>query len=200
MLDAYNKPIGCIYLHLMTPPKQLLSWALLLTLLFSCNSKSATSDTVEDTNDVPALQIPEETAQEFDRWYQIQNYIVQGNIPDDSIQVVDAVGVIVINPTDEQIDKMIREYGEDDFYTVADDNSFYQASAMAQLDSFAVHTVMAEKRYLKLAGNGKTWLIDVRPEGAPEWNMIFFDKTQEPKVMSAIDVTPEELASYFGGR
>ena len=183
----------------MTPPKQLLSWALLLTLLFACNSKSTTSDTIKDAKaDLPTVQTPEEAAQEFDRWYKIQNYIIQGNIPDDSIQVVDAVGVIVINPTDEQIDKMIREYGEDDFYTVADDNSFYQASAMAQLDSFAVHTVLAEKRYLKLAGNGKTWLIDVRPEGAPEWNMIFFDKKQEPKVMSAIDVTPEELASYFG--
>lgn len=172
---------------------------MLLALLFSCNSKTETTDTVKDAKaDLPAVQTPDVASQEFDRWYKIQNYIVEENIPDDSIQVVDAVGVIVINPTEEQIDQMIEEYGEDDFYTVADDNSFYQASAIAQLDSFAVHTVIAEKRYLKLAGNGKTWLIDVRPEGAPEWNMIFFDKAQEPRVMSAIDVTPEELANYFG--
>jgi hypothetical protein len=178
----------------MTSPKSIL--LLFAVSLTACQPKNAESNLTDSIVAEAAAKLPVED-EDYERWFKIENYLIEENIPSDSIQEVDISGVIVINPTPGQLKSLMRENGES-FYTIADDASFYQASAMAQFDSLAVKTIVADKRYLKLKGTDKSWLIDIRQQHAPEWNMIFFDQHKAPKVMPAIDVTPEELLNYFG--
>lgn len=165
-------------------------------ILICCHSKNSGTTLTDSVVADAGENLPVDN-QDYERWFNIENYVAGGNIPLDSIQEVDVTGVIVINPTPAQLKALMEENGES-FYTIADDASFYQASAMAQFDSLSVNTIVADKRYLKLKGTEKSWLIDIRQDHAPEWNMIFFDQHKAPKVMPAIDVTPEELLNYFG--
>jgi hypothetical protein len=178
----------------MTAPKSILF--LLAVSLAACHPKNNEASLTDSIVAEAGARLPVED-QDYQHWFQIESYLADDNIPSDSIQEIDISGVIVINPTPAQIKSLMKENGEA-FYTIADDASFYQASAMAQFDSLAVKTIVADKRYLKLKGKEKSWLIDIRQQHAPEWNMIFFDQQKAPKVMPAIDVTPEELLNYFG--
>jgi hypothetical protein len=115
----------------------------------------------------------------------------------DQLQVIDSTMAVIINPTIEQMADMEEEYGED-FPTVADDAGFYHANAMITLDSLRVKTRIAQKRYLRFQGDGgKTWLVDIRMEGAPEWNIIFFNTKKTPRVIPAIDVDRRVIQQYF---
>jgi hypothetical protein len=179
----------------MTPLKNILRLAALLALI-ACSSKKTESPPTDSTTSRGDTSGIVET--NYEKFFDIKTYVVTGNIPAEEIQTIDSTSAIIINPTEEQIAALIKENGEEDFYTIADDASFYQANAISELDSFAVTTIVADKRYIKLVGDDQSWLVDIRLKGAPEWNIIFFDRRKEPKVISAIDVTPEELFSYFG--
>jgi hypothetical protein len=182
-----------MYLRFMTSIKQVFGVLLLLILLGCSSKKTDSADSL--ASQVDTIIAPEEN---YERWFDINAYIVASDVAKEDVQTVDSKAVIVISPTEEQIADLIKENGEEDFYTIADDASFYQSNAISQLDSFAIETVEAEKRYLTLVGNNQSWTVDIRQKGAPEWNMIFFDPRKPPKIVTAIDVTPEELLSYFG--
>jgi hypothetical protein len=128
---------------------------------------------------------------------QLQNYLAEAPTSSEDVQEIDSTGVILVDPTDEQITQMEKEYGEEDLATVADDASFYEAEAIQKLDSFKVKTTEATKRFLKFSGNSKTWLLDIRKEGAPEWNLILFNKNKTPEIIPTIDLTHEKIKAYF---
>lgn len=132
----------------------------------------------------------------YESFLNLDNYIASALPNPADVQIIDSSAVIIINPTEEQIKEMEEKYDED-FYTIADDNSFYQAEAMMRLDSVGIKTVNAEKRYLKLKGKNSEWVLDIRKEGAPEWNMILFTAEKSPEIVSSIDVTREKIREFF---
>ena len=89
------------------------------------------------------------------------------------------------------------EMGENDFYTVADDNDWYHGTAIGLIDSLNVRKITASKRYIMLKGSHKTWTLDVRKENSPSWNLIFFNTTKDPKVVSTVDLTIDQVKEYF---
>ena len=131
----------------------------------------------------------------FESYTNLNNYIVEEKNASD-IQLIDSTCVVVIGPTDEQIQKMEKEYG-DDFETIVDDNSYYQSEAIMKFDSTNIRTVAATKRYLKFQGPKQMWVVDIRKDGAPEWNVILFNVDKKPEVSSSIDVTYEKIQEYF---
>lgn len=171
----------------------------LAVLLFAaaCSSNRSGED-VNDTLSRGDMAIPEEYGNEYERFMDIDGYSVDSMaVRPDQLQVIDSTMAIIINPTIEQMADMEEEYGED-FPTVADDAGFYHANAVITLDSLQVKTRIAQKRYLKFQGDGgKTWLVDLRMEGAPEWNIIFFHTQKTPRVISAIDVDRRVIQQYF---
>lgn len=176
----------------------ILSLAVLLFVV-ACFSKRSG----EDVNDTTALNqgdtaIAGEYGNEYDRFMDINGYSVDSMaVKLNQLQVIDSTMAVIINPTIEQMADMEEEYGED-FPTVADDAGFYHANAMMTLDSLQVKTRIPQKRYLKFqADGGKTWLVDIRMEGAPEWNIIFFNTKKTPRVIPAIDVDRRVIQQYF---
>src|SRR5687768_14739533 len=136
----------------MTSINQIVGATLLLCVM-ACSSKKTESTATDSlASQATTRVVPEEN---YEQWFDINTYVVSADVASDDLQSIDSTAVIIVSPTEEQIDNLIRENGEEDFYTIADDNSFYQASAISQLDSFAIETVIAEKRYLKLVGNNQ---------------------------------------------
>jgi len=113
------------------------------------------------------------------------------------IQRIDSTCAILIYPTDEQIATLKKETG-DNFMTIADDNSYYQGLAIEMLDSINVETINAEKRFITFRGKkGKLWTLDIRKEGAPAWNLIFFNRTKAPEIIPITDLSHRKIIEYF---
>ena len=169
----------------------------LLTFVVSCSTSKKADENVTDSAALSDTSGQEAYEDEYERFMDINSYRVSVGVKADEFQVIDSTGVVIINPTAEQMAEMEEEYGED-FLTFADDAAFYHANAMSVLDSVNIKTISAEKRYLKFQGDdGKTWLVDTRVEGAPEWNIIFFNRKKTPQIVTAIDVDRREIEQYF---
>lgn len=131
---------------------------------------------------------------DYESYLKLENYLSVN--PSGEIQTIDSSCAIVVDPTEEQMKKMEVEYGED-FATIADDNAYFLSEAYTRLDSSNIKTVNTNQRFLKLNGKSQTWILDVRKEGAPEWNIILFHKDKTPEILSSIDVTYEKIKDYF---
>jgi len=114
-----------------------------------------------------------------------------------TIQTVDSTCAILIYPADEQLKDLEKTLGEN-FSELFDDYTYYQGLAIEMLDSIDVETANAEKRYLRFKGKKSNWVIDIRKEGAPAWNLIFFDVTKEPLIISMKDLSHNKIIEYFG--
>jgi hypothetical protein len=133
----------------------------------------------------------------FESFLRLDNYLTDDTIRDEEIQNVDSTCAILVNPTEAQFLEMQENYG-DEIAVITDDNGYFQSNARAILDSAAVIMVEAEKRFIRLRGeNKKTWVLDLRKEGAPPWNLIIFNTRKEPEIVPAIDLTENKAIQYF---
>ena len=192
---------------------------LCLMAIFSCGNpekeKTNTSDSL--VNDLPgdSLQhdpIPSDTLtldslkaenafnkNDSQTYFILANYLADPEIEPTPVDVqqIDSTCAVLVYPTDEQIKAMQQEKG-DDFMQIADTYSFYQGSAIEMLDSIDVGTISAEKRYLNFKGKkSRAWSLDIRKDGAPLWNLIFFNVGKEPEIISVTDLSREKIIEYF---
>lgn len=104
-------------------------------------------------------------------------------------ETIDFDCAILIYPTEEKIERMKSDYGEEDFYIVADDNNWYQEKANEIIDSLGVKRIIVRGKYLRLKGESKTWTLNIRRDNLPSWNLVFFKRTKEPQVISTVDLS-----------
>jgi hypothetical protein len=128
----------------------------------------------------------------------VENYLYTGPVDASAIDILDEDCALLVYPTESQIEDMKKEYGDDDFYTIADDSQFYQASAIEKLDSAGIRQVVSNvKNYVRFKGANREWTLDVRKKGFPEWNIIFFKKDKAPKIVYGVDVRTDSIKAYF---
>jgi hypothetical protein len=162
------------------------------------NAGQVANDSISDT--VSKEKVKRKTAfdeNDYDSYLRFSNYLVEDLGYSGDFQEIDSTCAVLIYPTNQQVDKMKKEYGEEDFYIVADDGNYYQGTAVGMLDSLKVSSISAEKNVLKFVGKDTLWLVDIRKEGAPEWNIIFFNRKKSPEVVSVADLTYEQIIEYF---
>jgi hypothetical protein len=178
---------------------KLLVSLLSLSLAIACTSPKTEQDTKNAlTADADsAVSINGFREDDLDSYKELDNYIVTASVNSNDLQEIDSTAVVIIDPTEEQITQMEEEYGEEDLAAIADDASYYLSEATLKLDSFKIKTLEASKRFINLKGNRQSWLLDVRKEGAPEWNLILFHKDKIPEILPAIDLTDEKIKTYF---
>ncbi len=133
----------------------------------------------------------------LDKIYKLESYIEKSKIDNSKLQNINFDCAILIYPTDRQISEMKKEQGEESFYTVADDNMYYQGTAIGLLDSLKIKTITAEKTYLKLTGEKNSWTLNLRKKGLPAWNLILFKKDKEPQVISTVGINENQICEYF---
>lgn len=161
-------------------------------ILSSCSGK------VNETSSATIDSVAKESADSIGLDYSLVESYLRNDVTDTTdVETIDYDCAVLVYPTEDQIASMEKEYG-DDFYTVADDAQFYQASAIEKLDSAGIRQVVSNsKRFVKFKGNTREWTLDVRKKGAPEWNVLFFKKEKQPKIAFAIDVNSDSIKSYF---
>jgi hypothetical protein len=132
-------------------------------------------------------------------FFVLTNYLKDSaqEVPRSDLQVVDSTCAVIIYPTDEQLDILKFETG-DKFMEIADAYSYYQGIAIVLLDSIDIGTIEGEKRFITFKGRkSKKWELDVRKEGAPAWNLIFFKPSKDPEIVSITDLSREKILTYF---
>lgn len=157
-------------------------------------SDSLTTTTVDAHSEVI---IVDTTSYDYDSYFKLESYLTKDKIENKNFEIIDFDCAILIYPTSDQIDQMKKEYGEEAFYTVADDNSWYQEQAIGMIDSVGVKKTTVKGQFLKLKGRQMTWDLDIRKKNLPTWNLIFFKTDKGPKIISTVDLTVDEVKKYF---
>ncbi len=169
--------------------------------LLSCSkTKQQPNNEVLDSLTVLAIdtvEVIDTTKFEYNDYGKLESYLAKTKVNPSLLDTIDFDCAILIYPSERQIDEMEKEYGEDDFYTIADDNQYYQGQAIGLIDSVGIKTIAVSKQFLRLKGTEKSWDLDIRKKNLPPWNVIFFKATKEPKIISAIDLTIDQIKSYF---
>lgn len=160
--------------------------------LFNCSKPTANQTDTQSESEVSDSDEPS-----FEDYYKLESYQVAGNVNPAEVQSVDFDCAIIVHPTEEQMEEIKAEQGEESFYSIADDYTFYQSLALEKVDSAGIRREAATMRYIRLSGGDKEWTLDMRKKGMPAWNLIFFKKGKTPEVISAIDLTSDHVRDYF---
>jgi hypothetical protein len=134
-------------------------------------------------------------------YFILENYFPGTEVVVDAaeLQLIDSTCAILVYPTDEQLAVLQQEYG-DDFASVAEDNTYYHGLAIEMLDSIDIETDNAEKRIIQFKNATQTWTLDIRKEGAPAWNLIFFTEEKGPMIVPYVDLSHDRIKEYFGAQ
>src|SRR5687768_11489515 len=92
-------------------------WICACAMLVSCGVKSTDTESVASPTDSIALS---DSASGFDEnnyesFLDLSNYLVDDKTVNANVQIIDSAAVVIINPTEEQIQEMEEKYGEDFF-------------------------------------------------------------------------------------
>jgi hypothetical protein len=134
-------------------------------------------------------------------YFILSNYVASDEIKPapSEIQAIKSACAVLVYPTDEQIQAMKKEYG-DNFDTIAGDNGYYHGLAIEMLDSIDIETVNAEKRFLLFKSKSNSWTLDIRKEGAPAWNLVFFSLQKKPLIVPITDLSHNKIIEYFDAK
>jgi hypothetical protein len=90
--------------------------------LLGCSKREGNTTSQTDSSDSKSVYSAL-TLDEYKEFYNSDStFINVGALAD---LTIDFDCAVLIYPTEEEIDKMKKAYGEDDFYVIADDNNWY---------------------------------------------------------------------------
>ncbi|XLS27992.1 hypothetical protein ACJD0Z_12370 [Flavobacteriaceae bacterium M23B6Z8] len=97
--------------------------------------------------------------------------------------------VVGISPDSILMAKMKEEYGEDDFYTIADDVMWYHEQMLEMLDSLKIKYVHTDKRFVRII-TPKDQLEINNDTSQVKWRYIYFNgkETLEKDLFEIIDL------------
>ncbi|WP_462265997.1 hypothetical protein [Mucilaginibacter sp.] len=142
----------------------------------------------EHTTPPPAANVSTaQDAADDNSHYEFRRYLVT-SAADTAVQVISQKSAIVVAPDSLQVVQMVKQYGAEDFTTIADDNANYQSAAEEFLRKKPVALVTPAKRYIKLAGLHNTYLIDTKAKVANGWFTLFFKPDSPPLIADMTDI------------
>lgn len=133
---------------------------------------------------------------DYNSFYKLKSYLINEITNTGDLEIIDYDCAVIINPTSGQIEELKNNMSEEDFYTVADDNQYYQGLAFVLLDSLKVRIVSTDKKFLKFVGD-KVLTLSIRKKNLPMWNIILFSKHKEPLIVPAVELGAEQIIEYF---
>jgi hypothetical protein len=102
---------------------------------------------------------------------------------------------IFIDPTDEELDKMKKDNGEEDFYTIADDNVYFNSQASDYLKEKNVASCHTEnEKHAFITKDNKRYELD---KACSYWCLIIWNGRDKPIYASPVDIFMYE--SYLKG-
>jgi hypothetical protein len=173
-----------------------ISFVLWTILMVACaRTKDSQTQTMEST--ISHLEFRDTTRVGINQLYSLESYLHDQPLDTALVNEINFDCAVLVYPGDEQIQQMKREYGEEDFYIIADDNNWYHTTSIRLLDSAKVQTITPRKQFVRFVGDEMAWTLNLRRKGSLSWNLIFFNHTKKPEVVSTVDLTMEEIKAYF---
>lgn len=129
-----------------------------------------------------------------DTAYNLNTYIID-SVPNESFEVTEN-SALFIYPDTNELRKMRKEYGDESFYTVADDNNYYFYEARQYLGNKKVNIKHPKMRYIKFTSKLGTLYLDSKAKGNIAWTTILFRPDTLPRIISPIDIDAE-YKQYF---
>ncbi|WP_298145576.1 hypothetical protein [Flavobacterium sp.] len=104
---------------------------------------------------------------------------------------------IIIEPTDRRIEERIREIGEEDFYTGADDYMWYLSESYETFrkNNLPVLKIKTDKIIKFVMENGNYAIVDLTRDDEL-WQVYLFNPRLKPKKISMTD-SENEFKTYF---
>jgi len=158
---------------------------------FGCTKRDSITTTREEDSVTSKPVYSALTLDEYKEFYNSDSTIANNDL------TIDFDCAVLIYPTEEEINKMKKTYGEDDFYIIADDNNWYQGMAIEMLDSVGIKKATVHGDSLRFKGEDETWSFDLKRDSLTGWNIILFSRRKGPKVISTVDLTTQEIRNYF---
>jgi hypothetical protein len=118
--------------------------AIVVSIFISCSSREPSSSEANDSDTTSVID---------QRFYNIDAYLETSVVNNNDVEIIESDCALLISPTEDQIAAMIKEYGEEDFSTIADDNAWYHSSARMLLDSIGVRIISPATRYVRFVGS-----------------------------------------------
>lgn len=127
----------------------------------------------------------------------LQRFLVTSAPAEEVTLISDKAGIFV-GPDSIQIEQLKSELGEEDFYTVADDNNYYESEARYFLEQKFIRVVYPKTQYLRFrTSTGKEYIFDTKSKVNRGWLTILFNpKKESPIIVSLADID-FEFESYF---
>lgn len=183
--------------------KKLLQIILIGFIISSCNSKKRTETQTESEPEKTVTQLlkgnlkdsleNQQTEEDWKKWnlerIEKEDIIITKNQIDTSdIYNADNQNVIFISPTAKEINEMKKRFGEDDFYTVADDINYYRSQAYEFLESRTMKSYQTDKRFIRFTmKDGDTVYVDTEKIES-KWTIILCDGYDKPYSSDIIDL------------
>jgi len=110
--------------------------------------------------------------------------------------IIQGKSAVFITPIHHQNDILEQAMGEEDFYTVVDDNLYYFSEAEKEVRQRNIQYYDPSERYIYFRkSNNQNVLID-RFYLVPGWYVLLFDGKKDPQKFSVEDIS-KALSSYF---
>jgi len=131
----------------------------------------------------------------------ILEYFVNPDYDTTIVQIVEQESAILIYPTSKQIDYLKEKNGEDEFYTVADDNNYYMSNIITLLESLEIDMHTATKRNITFKGLIEDYGMNLDPnrQGVDTiyWSIIVFNPKGNPFFLDMVDPDIDKLKHYM---
>jgi hypothetical protein len=166
----------------------------LILLVFACQSKKSapgnTTEAVTDSEIVNIDIISIEPKDLYEESFRIENYLTTDTPEDEEITLITEDCCVFISPDSTQIVTLKGNTIEDqeNFYTIADDNNYYDYEASKFLDSIKLKRIYPKTRYLKFVMSDGSLLVDTRSKISRGWITILFDVDKKPKIINPVDI------------
>lgn len=176
---------------------------LLIVIVSSCSNSSTNSiatssatDSVKQSESADSIATGQASASD-DKIMDIATYLVNP-VSDTALFIeIKSACAIFSEPSMKELDNMKNEMGDEDFYTVEDDEAFYKSEAGNKLDSMNIRQIYTTKRYLKLKkSDNKLIFVDTRAV-KDNWPLVLFNPSKGPEIAGVVDLNETELKTYF---
>lgn len=186
---------------------------ILFSSLISCNEapkkakKGIVKNVESEVKDTLRDSIPKEKTRnsaqpinlnnyQYEQALILENFLID-KIPSKDFITITEKTVIFRNPDSQQIEQFKKEIGEEDFYIVADDNSWYQFEAEEYFEKKKIKTLHPQNRYLKfITRDKKVYNFDTKAKFSG-WLTILFRPDSLPKIINPTGIEQEDTL-YFG--
>lgn len=186
------------------------SLILSVAFLCSCAGEQSRGDadanpvetkTVAHTNDsIPQEAEEKKTMNQPERYEAslvLENYLVP-QIQGKDFTEINSETVIFFLPDAKEIKALKKSLGEENFYTVSDDNMYYTYEAEIFLEGKGIRSVYPGTRYLKFTlSNGRQLFFDAKAKAHLGWTTVLFTPGKMPEIINPIDIETA-ARDYFG--